>query len=364
MSLDTGFEIGDVLLRGAPLRYARDIIRHRELMLDDSYATWLQSTGDTATVIKAFEPFRSEANKVFGSPELADDLVRRMNTGAFISAVISGDTEIAYMNLINGWGLRNTARNEKLADSSRRYNRQAARVGRIIAALIELDKNTDIDEAMSNEPEMMPTIGEWDSDSASEGIHFAGHMRTLAILGSLLDYRTGPPQRGIKNVNEHITELATGVNRQLNVQSDSKEVVMRRDGAILEAEVLMTLWRACQLGLLKKSWPIMASQRLDLGFFRYSADRGINTDIVCLEPADHTAIPIQVKSSSDFVTGEGSLLTVIRRRDLYPRRYGADVGAFTRTALGEEGGVSQDFMDSRAGVVADRIVAFREKVAA
>jgi hypothetical protein len=359
------YEIGEVLRRGVPLEQnpktcidvppPSDPI---ELFLH-SYRSWLSSSNNRLEIAKAYGQLFSASEHIIGDDNLVNEL-DHMNAPHLMVGLIGGDVELGLMELVDSWSVPKDKRDELRNSVATRLRREGRRVR-------SLNHQGNIHLEESNDDEYIPvsldpkvTIGKYMSDPNSEGIRLAMQLAAHETLGELFEFKTGPPQRGIKNVGKKIMQLAITVAIARSVLMNTLDTNATNDifGAILEAETLLLAWHASHLGILKNAWPIAASQRLDHGYFRAKYD-GPNTDFICLFPQEELAIPMQVHAADEAVGGEASRAVVIHRKDIHTRiskiEQSKSAGSIALGFLGEKGGASQDYIDMRATFVASKI---------
>jgi hypothetical protein len=354
----------EVLRRGVPLECERTTVPHipcddRVASYKRRYQAWLRSSSSLVEIEASYGKLFIEGEDLFGS-DLDASMIARLNGPHFMVGMLSGDVEVGIMEQITSWSLPRSKRVSYQQNAQIRYSREQDRV----RAMIKSNEKAQENPGYAQELELKETIHKDDTNVTAEGLRLASQFASLGVLGSFIEHKTEAPNRGIKNVGQKITDLASSsaVASSLYYDAENKDVKWHLSGAILEAEMITTIWRACALGLLDKAWPIAASQRLDYGHFRGKGNRQ-NTDIVCLFTGDDLAIPIQIHSVDEPLPGEAKELVVLHRKDLYvPTRRELRLGAITLGILGIKGGASQDYIDSRATFIASKINNLADRV--
>ncbi len=360
MSLENGFELESVLLRGAPIKSYRGSTPHED-PIQSTHRQWLGSQPDLRSIIANYQLFGETTNRAMASPQAVEEINSRLNIMFITNGIISGGLEIGLMQLVRAWQVRGNQRRE-LIDAVQDVVRSQTN---FVQAIKSNRNDDDTKPARVDGWDKVATAGGWENARYTEAIYTAGHLASAQVFADIAGYKAAPPRRHMKNSSSLSAQLAEEVSQVLEEDSQDKEVLARRDSAVLEMEALIILWRAVREGLLPNSWSLSASQRLDLGFFRGGADKEINTDLICMFPQEGIAVPVQVKTHEQPFPGEGYLLAGIHGKDLYPRNNRRiRQGSIIKGVLGESDGVSDDYIGQRAQFIASKIIRFIDERAA
>lgn len=372
-----GYSVGEVLRRGVPTQ--NEVRSNRPdkptpedpiEKLDHMYKLWLEAS-ETADITKHYEQFFNYSEAIISDPQILARL-DAIDAPHLMTALIGGDTELGLLELFSSWEHppHSKGSTQLRLSAEKRLKRESRRIVQLEQNLL-LTPLSDIaiQHALHT---MKPSIASHETSAAAESIELAMQIVTQQIFEDLLDYKTGPPNRGIKDVTDKIEYLAQSTFFGYKAYLESTDTIEagRLKGSILKAEALMVYWFACKTGKLKNAWPIPGSQRLHYGHYRYDGDTGkMNTDLVCMFPANNLAIPIKVNSSPVKKIGEARELVVVHGSDLYtssldPTVFGRELGAVTLGFLKEPDGASSAYLDTRAKFMADKIINLMQAVEA